>query len=70
MTSVTRSLRGDRGRGGIVGAVVAVQEHADRDGGGERDPSGDQQGEVQPIGERGVGLGGDRPAQAGGDRDR
>lgn len=42
-----------------MGPVVARQERGDADGGGDDDPSGDEQGEVQAAGEGGAGLGGD-----------
>jgi hypothetical protein len=51
----------------VFGPVVAAQEC----GGGNDDPGGDEQGEVQPVGEGGAGAGvGGGVAEADGDGDR
>ena len=49
---------------------MTTQQGGDPGGGGGDDPGRDQQREVQPVRERGVRLGGNRPAQVGREGDR
>jgi long-chain acyl-CoA synthetase len=56
--------------GSSLSGGLATHEGGDPEGGGGDHPGGDVQGEVHPVGEGALGLGGDGSAQVRGDRDR